>query len=83
MKVFTGKNVYGILRAPRTASTEAVVLSAPYRPTESIQEKTNAGIALMLGLAKAFRSMYKYTHTHIHIYIYRERERESINFIYI
>jgi len=49
-----GKNVYGILRAPRTAGTEAVVLSAPFR-SEPFDENTLAGIALMLGLAKAFR----------------------------
>lgn len=49
-----GKNIYGILRAPRTAGTEAVVLSAPFR-SEPSDENTLAGIALMIGLAKAFR----------------------------
>jgi len=49
-----GTNVYGILRAPRTAGTEAVVLSGPFR-SEPTDENTLAGIALMLGLAKAFR----------------------------
>ena len=49
-----GKNVYGILRAPRTAGTEAVVLSSPFK-SEPSDENTLAGIALMFGLAKAFR----------------------------
>jgi len=53
-KDYYGKNVYGILRAPRTAGTEAVVLSAPFR-SEPSNENTLAGIALILGLAKAFR----------------------------
>jgi len=53
-KDYYGKNVYGILRAPRTAGTEAVVLSAPFK-SEPSDENTLAGIALMFGLAKAFR----------------------------
>jgi len=53
-KDYHGSNVYGILRAPRTAGTEAVVLSAPFR-AEPSDENTLAGIALMLALAKAFR----------------------------
>ena len=53
-KDYHGRNVYGILRAPRTAGTEAVVLSSPFR-SEPSSENTLAGIALMLGLAKAFR----------------------------
>jgi len=53
-KDYHGRNVYGILRAPRTAGTEAVVLSAPFR-SEPSDENTLAGIALMLSLAKAFR----------------------------
>lgn len=46
-----GQNVYAILRAPRAAGTEAVVLSAPFRADH---DSTLAGIGLMLGLAKAF-----------------------------
>lgn len=53
-KDYYGKNVYGILRAPRTAGTEALVLSAPFR-SEPSDENTLAGIALMIGIAKAFR----------------------------
>jgi len=49
-----GSNVYGILRAPRTAGTEAVVLSAPFR-SDPFEDNTLAGVALMLSLAKAFR----------------------------
>lgn len=53
---FFGHNVYGVLRAPKAASTEAVVLSVPFRSMHADGEKTAAGVALMLGLAKAFRS---------------------------
>ena len=48
--------MYGILRAPGASSTEALVLTAPFRPPEGNLDKTSGGIALMLGLAKAFRS---------------------------
>merc|ERR1712198_524321 len=54
-EVYTGKNVYGILRASRGASTEALVITAPYRPPDSILTHTNAGIAVMLSLAASFR----------------------------
>ncbi|CAG2066530.1 unnamed protein product, partial [Timema podura] len=52
---YTGKNVYAILRAPRSASTEALVLSVPYRPPSSAHPGTMPSIALMLSLAKFFR----------------------------
>ncbi|KAG8224021.1 hypothetical protein J437_LFUL001098 [Ladona fulva] len=52
---FTGKNVYGILRAPRGASTEALVLTVPYRPPNSIHPTTAPSLALALSLAKFFR----------------------------
>ncbi|XP_077283815.1 glycosylphosphatidylinositol anchor attachment 1 [Arctopsyche grandis] len=55
-QVFHGENVYGILRAGRSASSEALVLSAPYRPLSSQHRPTNAGIALMLAFAKFARS---------------------------
>ena len=55
-RVFKGQNVYGILRAPRSAGTEAVLLTVPYRPPENKLERTGAGIGIMYGLAKAFRS---------------------------
>ena len=56
LQKFYGQNVYGVLRAPRAGSTEAVVLSVPYRPPEAEGERTTGGMALMLALAKAFRS---------------------------
>ncbi|XP_075223824.1 glycosylphosphatidylinositol anchor attachment 1 [Lycorma delicatula] len=52
---FTGRNVYGILRAARSSSMEAVVLSVPYRPPSSVHPTTAPGLALMLSLAKFFR----------------------------
>ncbi|KAI4469274.1 glycosylphosphatidylinositol anchor attachment 1 protein [Holotrichia oblita] len=56
---FTGKNVYGILRAARAASTESVVLSVPYRPPLSIHQTTAPAIAIMLAFAK-FANKEKY-----------------------
>lgn len=53
-KVFTGKNVYGILRASRGSSTEAVVVSAPYRPPTSLLQGNAPSIALMLAMASFF-----------------------------
>ena len=55
-QVLAGRNVYGILRAPRAARTEAIVLSVPYRPPGSDLDKTSPGMALLLALAKGFRS---------------------------
>lgn len=52
---YTGKNVYAILRAPRSASTEALVLSVPYRPPSSVHPGTAPSVAIMLALAKFFR----------------------------
>ncbi|GBP76664.1 Glycosylphosphatidylinositol anchor attachment 1 protein [Eumeta japonica] len=54
-QVFYGTNVYGILRAPRTASLEALVVSAPHRSVSSHQKGTAAGIALMLAFAQFAR----------------------------
>ncbi|XP_075985326.1 glycosylphosphatidylinositol anchor attachment 1 isoform X1 [Anticarsia gemmatalis] len=54
-QIFSGTNVYGILRAPRTSSLEALVVSAPYRSLSSHQKGTAAGIALMLAFAKFAR----------------------------
>ncbi|CAK1543357.1 unnamed protein product [Leptosia nina] len=55
-QVFKGTNVYGILRAPRTSSLEALVLTVPYRPLSSHQKGTTAGVALMLAFAQFARS---------------------------
>jgi len=55
-KTFTGTNLYAILRAAKTSSTEALVLSAPHRPPNSPHQATDAGIALLLASAKYFRS---------------------------
>ncbi|XP_046631275.1 glycosylphosphatidylinositol anchor attachment 1 protein-like [Daphnia pulicaria] len=55
-EVYSGKNVYGILRASRGASTECLVMSVPYRPPDSVLTGTNAGIAVMLSLAASFRA---------------------------
>lgn len=52
---FTGRNVYGILRAARSSSMEAVMLTVPYRPPDSVHPTTAPGLALMLSLAKFFR----------------------------
>ncbi|XP_033356701.1 glycosylphosphatidylinositol anchor attachment 1 protein [Bombus vosnesenskii] len=52
---FTGQNIYGIMRAPRAASTEAIVVSVPFRPINSIYLDTAPSIALLLAFAKFCR----------------------------
>ena len=54
-RTFQGRNVYAILRAPRASSTEALVLSAPYRPPFSVEPATDVSVALLLASAKFFR----------------------------
>ncbi|XP_053617856.1 glycosylphosphatidylinositol anchor attachment 1 protein [Plodia interpunctella] len=54
-QVYKGTNVYGILRAARTPSLEALVVTAPFRPLGSHQKETTAGIALMLAFAQFAR----------------------------
>ena len=54
-RTFQGRNVYAILRAPRASSTEALVLSSPYRPPYSVEPGTDVSIALLLASAKFFR----------------------------
>ncbi|CAH1269314.1 GPAA1 [Branchiostoma lanceolatum] len=49
-----GTNVYAILRAPRTASTEAIVLSAPYKHYLNMDHNNHA-FGLMIALASHFR----------------------------
>ncbi|XP_050307434.1 glycosylphosphatidylinositol anchor attachment 1 protein [Anthonomus grandis grandis] len=58
-KVYHGRNVYGILRAPRAASTEALVLSVPYRTPSSIYPTTLPSIGILLAFAK-FAAREKY-----------------------
>ncbi|KAK3878503.1 hypothetical protein Pcinc_016848 [Petrolisthes cinctipes] len=53
-KSFSGQNVYGILRAGRGSSTEAIVVAAPYRPPSSFLQTTAPSIALMLAMAQFF-----------------------------
>ncbi|KAL4717697.1 hypothetical protein ACJJTC_000846 [Scirpophaga incertulas] len=55
-QTYKGTNVYGILRAPRTSSLEALVVTVSFRPLSSHQKGTAAGIALMLAFAQFARS---------------------------
>ncbi|XP_033632798.1 glycosylphosphatidylinositol anchor attachment 1 protein-like isoform X1 [Asterias rubens] len=57
-KVIKGTNVYAILRAPRIAGTEAIVMMVPYRSSQTAQEHghTHYGLGLMLSLAKFFHT---------------------------
>ena len=55
---YTGHNVYAILRAPRAASTEALVISTPYRSSENVHGSTLPSVALMLALAKFFTTKH-------------------------
>lgn len=55
-KEFQGKNIYGILRAPRIGSTEAIILSVPYRPPTTTQLQITSGLPLLLAFANFARS---------------------------
>ncbi|XP_015186260.1 PREDICTED: glycosylphosphatidylinositol anchor attachment 1 protein [Polistes dominula] len=52
---FTGQNIYGIVRAPKAASTESIVVSVPFRPINSIYLSTAPSVALLLAFAKFCR----------------------------
>lgn len=55
-RVFHGKNVYGIMRAPRIGSTESLVISAPYRAADSIHPEVMHSIPILLAFANFVRS---------------------------
>ncbi|CAH1963460.1 unnamed protein product [Acanthoscelides obtectus] len=73
---YTGQNVYGILRAPRAASVESLVLSVPYRPPTSVHQTTSPSIAVMLAFAK-FAAKEKYWAKDI-IFLITEHEQLGI-----
>lgn len=52
---FAGQNIYGIVRAPKAASTEAIIVSVPFRPMNSIYLSTAPSVALLLAFAKFCR----------------------------
>ena len=65
--IITGNNIYGILRAGRSPSTEALVLSAP----DLLQDKSqNYGVIILLGLAKYFTSEGLNIPPYCTVYIY-------------
>lgn len=55
---FSGKNIYGILRAPRIGSTEAVVISTPYRTPESIHPIVMPSLPVLIAFASFARSTF-------------------------
>lgn len=57
-KEFQGKNVYGILRAPRIGSTEGIVFSAPYRPPSSVHMEITPSVPLLMAFADFARRKY-------------------------
>ncbi|OAD57552.1 Glycosylphosphatidylinositol anchor attachment 1 protein, partial [Eufriesea mexicana] len=73
---FTGQNIYGIIRAPRAASTESIVVSVPFRPINSIYLDTAPSIALLLAFAKFCRKQ-KYWAKDI-IFLITEHEQLGI-----
>ncbi|XP_031830500.1 glycosylphosphatidylinositol anchor attachment 1 [Nomia melanderi] len=73
---FTGQNIYGIIRAPRAASTEAIIVSVPFRPVNSIYLDTAPSIALLLAFAKFCRKQ-KYWAKDI-IFLITEHEQLGI-----
>ncbi|XP_030381948.1 glycosylphosphatidylinositol anchor attachment 1 protein [Scaptodrosophila lebanonensis] len=54
-KEYHGKNVYGILRAPRIGSTEGIVFSAPYRAPSSVHPDISPSVPLLLAFAEFAR----------------------------
>lgn len=55
-----GTNIYAIFRAPRTASTESIVISVPYRAKNKAGVSTYPAIALILSLAKFFKGKFEF-----------------------
>lgn len=51
LQMVSGTNVYGILRAPRAASTESLVLTVPCGP----DSPNSQAVGLLLALAAHFR----------------------------
>lgn len=71
-RTFSGKNVYGILRAPRIGSTEAIVISTPYRTPESIHPIVMPSLPVLIAFANFARSTYQShipTYSYVFIYI--------------
>lgn len=58
-KEYHGKNVYGILRAPRISSTEGVVYTAPYRTVNSVHTDITASVPMLLAFADFARSEFQ------------------------
>lgn len=56
-RTFSGKNVYGILRAPRIGSTESIVISTPYRSVESLHSIVMPSLPILIAFASFARSM--------------------------
>lgn len=54
-----GTNIYAIFRAPRGASTESIIISAPYRSKSNAVDSSYPAIALILSLAKFFKGKLK------------------------
>lgn len=73
---FTGRNVYGIVRAPRSVSTESIVINVPYRSLSSIHPTTAPSIALLLAFAQFCRKQ-KYWAKDI-IFLVTEHEQLGI-----
>lgn len=61
---YKGKNVYGILRAPRSGSTEGVVFCAPYRAVNSIHVDISASVPVLLAFADFARSKFCFFDMH-------------------
>ncbi|XP_074644324.1 GPI-anchor transamidase component GPAA1-like isoform X2 [Tubulanus polymorphus] len=54
-QVISAKNIYAILRAPKSASTESVVLSTVIRNSDGPLPSNAAGVGLILAMAKFFK----------------------------
>jgi hypothetical protein len=55
-QTYNGQNIYAILHAPRGDATEAIVLIGAWRNVEGLLNRS--GVALVLTLARYFKSMH-------------------------
>lgn len=66
-RTFSGKNVYGILRAPRIGSTESIVISTPYRAVDSLHSIVMPSLPILIAFASFARSMFAQNETHLNL----------------
>lgn len=79
-KKFQGKNIYGILRAPRIGSTEAIVLTMPYRPPNTAHTSITPTVPLLLAFADFARRQKYWSKDLIFVITDQEQLGMQVNF---